>query len=78
MLNPHTFSGEPKKNDALGNALYSEYCATLIMKSVVKYFYDNIEYLEEIHRSINSDSHVNVIFLCHLYDISHIRKGIPG
>ena len=40
---------EGKKNDALGNALYSEYCATLIMKSVVKYFYDNIEYLEEIH-----------------------------
>lgn len=36
------------ENNVLGNALYSEYCATLIMKFVVKYFCDNIEHIEEI------------------------------
>lgn len=39
-----------EKEDAniLGNALYSEYCATLIMESVVKYYCDNIEQIDEI------------------------------
>lgn len=38
-----------KEDNSLGNALYSEYCATLIMKSIVKYFCDNIENLEALH-----------------------------
>lgn len=39
-----------EKEDAniLGNALYSEYCATFIMESVVKYYCDNIEQIDEI------------------------------
>ena len=38
-----------KQNDVLGNALCSEYCATLIMKSVVKFFLDGIEHIESIY-----------------------------
>ena len=39
-----------EKEDAniLGNALCSEYCATFIMKSVVKYYCDNIEQIGEM------------------------------
>lgn len=40
---------EEKEDNVLGNALCSEYCATLIMKSVVKYFCDNIENIETLH-----------------------------
>ena len=40
---------EGKEDNVLGNALCSEYCATLIMKSVVKYFCDNIENIETLH-----------------------------
>lgn len=40
---------EEKEKNVLGNALYSEYCATLIMKSIVKYFCDNIENIETLH-----------------------------
>lgn len=38
-----------KQNDVLGNALCSEYCATLIMKSVVKFFLDGIEHIESVY-----------------------------
>ena len=37
------------QNDVLGNALCSEYCATLIMKSVVKFFLDGIEHIESVY-----------------------------
>lgn len=40
---------EEKEDNVLGNALCSEYSATLIMKSVVKYFCDNIENIETLH-----------------------------
>lgn len=40
---------EEIEDNVLGNALCSEYCATLIMKSVVKYFCDNIENIETLH-----------------------------
>lgn len=39
---------EEDGKNILGNALCSEYCATLIMKSVVQYFLDNIETIENI------------------------------
>ena len=39
---------EEKEVNVLGNALCSEYCATLIMESVVKYFRDGIEHIEAI------------------------------
>lgn len=39
---------EEKEDNILGNALCSEYCATRIMKSIIKYYYDNIERIETI------------------------------
>lgn len=39
-------SMEDKGENTLGNALCSEYCATLIMSNVVSYFYDEIENIE--------------------------------
>lgn len=39
---------EKEDDNILGNALYSEYCATFIMESVVKYYCDNIEQIDEI------------------------------
>lgn len=39
---------EEEDANILGNALYSEYCATFIMESVVKYYCDNIEQIDEI------------------------------
>lgn len=37
---------EEIENNILGNALCSEYCATLIMKSIVKFVCDDIEHVE--------------------------------
>lgn len=39
---------EEKEDNILGNALCSEYCATRIMKSIIKYYYDNIERIATI------------------------------
>ena len=39
---------EDKKDNILGNALFSEYCATRIMESIIKYYCDNIEHIETI------------------------------
>ena len=39
---------EEKEDNILGNALCSEYCATRIMKSIIKYYCDNIECIETI------------------------------
>ena len=39
---------EEKEGNILGNALCSEYCATRIMKSIIKYYCDNIEHIETI------------------------------
>ena len=39
---------EEEDANILGNALYSEYCATFIMESVIKYYCDNIEQIDEI------------------------------
>lgn len=39
---------EEEEDNILGNALCSEYCATRIMKSIIKYYYDNIERIETI------------------------------
>lgn len=39
---------EEKEANILGNALCSEYCATRIMKSIIKYYCDNIECIETI------------------------------
>ena len=33
--------------------------------------------VEEIHRSINADADIYLVFLCHTYHIVHILEGVP-